>query len=622
MSTVTLGKNINSLKVQRHLSDNSSSLSKSFQALSSGLRINRASDDAAGLAVATALKADSRVYARGIANLNDGMSLLNIADGALNELTTIVERQRELAQQAANGSYTLAQRRALNSEANALVDEFNRIINSTEFNGRRLLDTSVDSLRIQAGYGVDGSIESGLTEELARNIGDGTFQAVTSYQAAGTIADLETADLNGDGVLDLVAGQTNTGVSVLLGNSDGSFNVRTVYQTLGTDTEEVEIADFNNDGVLDLITSSSSGGDQSINVFLGNGNGTFRAAQSWEMVGVGSGRAGEPADLNNDGFLDLIYATSAGVAVRLGNGDGTFKAASSFTTATILVSRVSPGDINGDGIVDLITNGSGNEVHVLIGKGDGTFNTSVRNVVSASPTRVVVEDFNRDGFDDVLIDGPASTLKVLIGNGDGRFTTYTYSSPTQAFAIDAVDYNGDGIVDLVSSASGMGSVGILLGNADGTFNAYITVPDQHGDKLAFGDFNGDGALDFASSFSSSGARVSLANTERTSTLQYLNINTRAGALEALPVLEGALTRIALERGEIGATMGRYSVALANLAAATDNFDAAYGRIVSVDVAEEVGKMSRLQILQNAATAILAQANIAPNIALQLLGDSG
>ena len=125
---ITLGSNIASLMAQRSLKESSSALSTVFERLSTGMRINRASDDAAGLAISESLKADTRIYTQAIRNANDGLSILNIADGAISQLQEIVTHQKELAEQAANGVYTREQRRALHEEANELVDELSKLI--------------------------------------------------------------------------------------------------------------------------------------------------------------------------------------------------------------------------------------------------------------------------------------------------------------------------------------------------------------------------------------------------------------------------------------------------------------------------------------------------------------
>lgn len=132
---VTIGSNLSSLQAQRRLGESTSSLTATFERLSSGKRINRPSDGAAELAIATALNVDSRVYTAGIRNGNDGLSLLSIADAALANLSDVVVRITELATQSANGVYSNKQREALDKEAQALADEYLRITKTTEFNG-------------------------------------------------------------------------------------------------------------------------------------------------------------------------------------------------------------------------------------------------------------------------------------------------------------------------------------------------------------------------------------------------------------------------------------------------------------------------------------------------------
>lgn len=164
---VTIGSNLSSLQAQRRLGESTSSLTATFERLSSGKRINRASDGAAELAIATALNVDSRVYTAGIRNGNDGLSLLSIADAALANLSDIVVRITELATQTANGVYSNKQREALDKEAQALADEYLRITKTTEFNGVKLFDGSLgEGAQIQLGY-------SRVTAKIGGAIGTG-----------------------------------------------------------------------------------------------------------------------------------------------------------------------------------------------------------------------------------------------------------------------------------------------------------------------------------------------------------------------------------------------------------------------------------------------------------------
>src|SRR5574344_2854609 len=133
--------NMASITTQNKLSSTSSSLQTSYERLSSGLRINHARDDAAGLAIAESLKADTRIASVAMRNANDGISIINIADGAIEQITTVLSRLAELAEQSANGVYSTDQRSALQLEFTALLSEVERIAYTTEFNGLNLLSS-------------------------------------------------------------------------------------------------------------------------------------------------------------------------------------------------------------------------------------------------------------------------------------------------------------------------------------------------------------------------------------------------------------------------------------------------------------------------------------------------
>jgi flagellin-like hook-associated protein FlgL len=156
--TIKFGANLLSHSIQRNLNTTTNELGKVSERLSTGLRINRASDDAAGLAIAKSLNVDSRVFTQALRNLNDGSSFVNIADAALNELTNVVIRIEELAEQSANGTFSDTQRVSLQKEVTALQDELNRIIKSTDFNGRSILTGTDSKTVLQGGYGLDNML--------------------------------------------------------------------------------------------------------------------------------------------------------------------------------------------------------------------------------------------------------------------------------------------------------------------------------------------------------------------------------------------------------------------------------------------------------------------------------
>jgi flagellin len=168
---ITIGSNIASLQAQRRLGIASDQLSSTYEKLSSGQRINKASDDAAGLAIADSLRANQRVASVAIRNANDGISTIAIADSALGEIGNVLSRLAELAEQSANGVFSTVQRSALQNEFTALGSEIERIAVTTEFNGVRLLSGS-SALVLQVGF------NSGSTSQISYTGVQGTLAAL------------------------------------------------------------------------------------------------------------------------------------------------------------------------------------------------------------------------------------------------------------------------------------------------------------------------------------------------------------------------------------------------------------------------------------------------------------
>lgn len=168
---ITLGSNIASLQAQRSLNRTSLKLSDVYQKLGSGMRINKAADDAAGLAIADSLKADQRIATVAIRNANDGISTIAIADSALGEIGTVLSRLAELAEQSANGVYSVSQRSALNNEFVALGSEIERIAVTTKFNGVALLSGN-SAITLQVGF------NSASTSQISFEGVSGTLQAL------------------------------------------------------------------------------------------------------------------------------------------------------------------------------------------------------------------------------------------------------------------------------------------------------------------------------------------------------------------------------------------------------------------------------------------------------------
>ncbi|HEV2425326.1 MAG TPA: FG-GAP-like repeat-containing protein [Terriglobia bacterium] len=328
----------------------------------------------------------------------------------------------------------------------------------------------------------------------------GEFATAVNYGTGTTPIAVAVADFNGNGKPDLAVTDFGNGkVSILLGNGDGTFQTAVSYGA-GSRPISVAIGDFNGDGILDLaIANNVSSG--TVSILLGNGDGTFKQGGAYSAAS--SPRSVAAGDFNGDGKLDLAVAnqTSNNVSILIGNGDGTFQAPVNYKAGTAPV-FVAAAALESNGPLDLVvadaSGGSQSTVSVLLGKGDGTFQTAVSYSTGSRPEAVAVADFNGDGIPDLAAaDYDANQVSVLLGTGNGVFgTAVNYSVGTEPVGIAAADFNGDGKADLVTANFGKKNVSVLLGNGDGTFQSAVTYSAGSGPRaVAAIDVNGDNAPD-------------------------------------------------------------------------------------------------------------------------------
>jgi flagellin-like hook-associated protein FlgL len=605
--------NIASLNAQRSLGINTQSLLKVQERLSSGLRINTASDDAAGLAIAVSLRADTRVFSKAINNINDGISALSIAEGALGQLSEIVTRQIELAEQAANGTYSLSQRSALNNEANALVDEFNRIIGVTSFNGIKLLEGSGANISIQVGYGIDSSISSKLGTEFLNDIGLGVISSgsAVSQTIAGVSRGIISADVNNDGKLDILTAG-DSGINIALGNGDGSFAAQT--QLVSGTFSNINQGDFNNDGFVDIVVGSQSA--NTATVFNGSASGLSATGTSFNLGG--NARQITVGDINNDGLEDiLVQSSDATLKILLANTSGNFESVYSIATPGATLYRPILSDVNGDGKVDIVTGASGSNVAIFLGNGNGSFQQQQSVGIGSSPSQIGVGDFNNDGKIDIVTSS-SGAIRYVLGNGDGSFrANINIIASGGGSSVKVADVNGDGYDDIIS---GQSSVSIALGNGNGTFNitSNYTLPANTFEILVE-DFDKDGASDFGFALAGGqGWQVVQQNTRVSGEQAHIYLLTAERARTELEKQKETLNKINSELGVIGSSMSRFQTAKNLLFSQRQAYSEAESPIRDSDVASDAAEFTRLKILQESSTAILSQANQQPRLIQTLL----
>lgn len=624
---LSISTNLFASKAVNRLNSVASSLGRSIQRLSSGERISRASDDSAGLAVATSLSLQRRVLSRSITNANDAVSLLQVAESAVSALGTIVERTKELATQSASGSLSTSQREALNTEAQALTREYDRIIASTSYNGISILAPTQSSTRFQFGFGASGSVTTDSASQLARAIGIGTYtssggQAIATAPSNGEIT---TGDFDGDGIGDVAtfaAGDNK--IQVFVGTSAGSLASSPLIISVGATVTSLAAGDLNNDGKADIIAGDSIGRVYTYKHQSNSFTGGLAATASID------GQAAQDlalADFNSDGKLDVAVSVGASIGGvgRILNGSSDI----GLTTSTVLAplngatgGKITTGDINGDGRADIVatTNSHSSALVLINNSGEGvtnpTFSTSLL-AVGGSSADVVLGDLNGDGNDDLITD-VLSVNKGWVSNG----TTFSQVSDfTMGRDVGLADLNGDGNLDLYG-VSGT-QIRVAEGVGDGTFAGKYTPTGLGGEgrtQIAFRDQNGDGVPD-AITGGVSTLRVDLAQTKLITSLPTIDLSSVEKAQAALTTLESAETKIAAQQGLLGASQRRIESTLSDLRATVENYRAAESRILDIDTAQQTAQLVRRKILQETTTAVLAQANQIPGLALQLLESS-
>ncbi len=591
---LVVNSNIASINAQRQLSSNGAALDQASERLASGRRINSAGDDAAGLAISNRQTSQIRGLDQAIRNANDGISLVQTAEGALDATTNILQRVRELSVQSANGIFSDSDRSTLNAEVEQLTAELDRIANSTTFNGQNILDGSLGTLTLQvgseAGDTIDLNVQGFSAEELGGAAGGGDVVGaagsgllLTGLQTITATSAAETVTLNGQSV----------------GNLSGTTTLENALDQINANVSGVETTAFV-EGTLGSTTTSGNGiitGTNRVSfAILGQDGSTTtveigNTASVQEIADSLNEQAGGlvQASVNDDGRLELNSDTAARITVGE-TGAGTALAAIGSATGTNVEARLSFELTSVEpGVVASSTTGGTPTVNAV----DISVGTAITGAAIGVQTRT-------DGD----ITGVANTAQGSLSAGD---------IVINGVEIGAVTAGSDATAQGAAVATAINLQTAATGVVASAASGVLTLNSIDGSEIS---------IDFAETNTTVAADTGLIETNNSNSqggsVADIDISTQAGAQDAIDVVDVALEQINSQRADLGAINNRLDFTVSNLANVSENTSAARSRIVDADFASETAELSRAQVLQQASQAILAQANARPQQVLSLL----
>jgi flagellin len=504
---LTVNSNPASINAQNKLGMASGGLKTSMERLASGLRINSAKDDAAGLQISNRLTSQINGLNVAVRNANDGISMAQTAEGALQESTNILQRMRDLSVQASNATNTTVDRKALQEEVTQLQSELDRIAETTTFGGQNLLDGSFGNQQFQVGADANQTI--GLAINSAKT------------------GDLGSARLDMDG----------TTFGEALGGTALSATVPDVFAGTG----------FTINGVNDATISYGANDS---------------AADIASAINAEFNTTGVKADARTNARVEINASFTGGETISFDLGTGLNSAQDGI-----------------EGGETISFTASGNDAEDL--------QTIVNKINEKAATTGIGAKY--DGANGALTLTSESGDDILIDNFNGGAGAGTLD-------VQGLSYEGDTV----------------------TSTAAITVANAAGAAGVKGQLRTDSTLLFT--LTGADASVSATTTASEKTIENdIDLTTADGAQSAISIIDGALAKIDRNRSTLGAVQNRLSSTVNNLSSISENSTAARSRIRDTDFTVETAQLTKNQILQQAGTSILAQANQLPQAALSLLG---
>ena len=582
---LTINTNINSLVAQNNLSTNQASLATAMQRLSSGLRINSAKDDAAGLSIAERMTAQINGSNQAARNANDGISLAQTAEGDLSQIGANLQRMRELAVQSANGTNSASDRAALDNEVQALSAEIDRVAQSSSFNGVNLLNGSFTGQKFQVG--ANGTANDSIT--------------------VASIASARTSVLGGSATS---TGSTVNGIATTLPLTAGSLTLN--GQQVG--------AAIQGAGPGQSVSSAYSIA-AAINA-ASTLSGVTATANPTTATGTTATLASNAVAAGN------VNLTVNGVQVgAIAAGGSAAGQGANVAAAINMVTNQSGVTATADAITGALTLTAADGRDILLGSaftpansgftGTGPSVSAAGAAMTASTATVAGAGLTVNG---VLVAGYAGNATLSVQGAAVAANINAVSSQT---GVTAVANPATGIISLTNATGGAITLGASFSVANsslvaatnnvaaGVITGTVSLASTSTTGITVGGGNSAGA-GFTAGTTAAGTTIT------SNTIATINVLTSTNATNALAAIDGALTTINASRAALGAYQNRFTSVVASLQTTAQNLTASRSRIQDADFAAETASLSRSQILQQAGTAMVAQANSMPQSVLQLL----
>ena len=589
-----INTNLSAIAAQNSLRTSALNQTTAMERLSSGIRINSAKDDAAGLAISTRMTSNIRGLSAAIRNANDGISLTQTAEGSLASIGDNLQRIRELAVQSANTGNNDSDRNALNTEARQLVSEIDRIANNSAFNGIKLLDGSFQNQSLQVGSGNDTNdriaISIGSAKVSALGIGSNSSYSITlptgglvptSTLLAGTLS------INGA----QIGASASDGVSYNFAESSAIAKAAAINAASGQTTVTAKVSST----VVDGVAASSSLlatalGDVLINgVDIGIISATSGVADRGTQVAAAINAKASQTGVTAVSITDSANGTVG--LVKLTAADGR-----NITVATTT---------NGASATGLAATGANKTVHT----GAATITKGTLGASDLTINGIAIAGYTTGA------DVAADTVSLLANiNAKTNLTGVVGTLSGANGNLILTSLNGKEIKTTVANTAftgltaGTQAAAGLTTTAAGTTTAKITLSSNSDKGIVIGGTTGAAATGQAAGFTAS----------ILSSSGGVDLSTAVGSQAALTVLDSAINTITDSRASMGAYQNRLTASVANLETTSMNLQASRSRILDTDYAKETTKLAKSQIIQQAATAMLAQANQSAQSVLSLL----